>query len=70
MDVFRVSISRRVPPKPMALSTMQDAMKPQKQTILHQDRNQLLENGLRTLFLTPRNSISLLIVQTSLSDEY
>ena len=45
-------------------------MKPQEQTSLHQDENQLLENGLRTLFLTPRNSISLLIVQTSLSDEY
>ena len=29
MDVFRAAISRPVPPETIALSTMQDAMKPQ-----------------------------------------
>ena len=49
---------------------MQDAMKPQKQTDLHQYGNQLLENGLRTLFRTPQNSVSLLTAQTSVRDKY
>ena len=69
MDVFRVTISRPIPPKTIALSTMQDVMKPQKQTNFHEDENQLLENGLRPLFLT-QNSISLLTAQTPVRDKY
>eukprot|EP00250_Pteridium_aquilinum_P008993 c18365_g1_i1 orf=77-2083(+) len=49
MEVFRDAISRPALPEVIALSTMQEAIKPQKQTILIQDENQLLENGLRTL---------------------
>ncbi|KAI5077852.1 hypothetical protein GOP47_0007676 [Adiantum capillus-veneris] len=49
MEVFRDAISCSAPPEAIALSTMQEAVRPQKQTILVQDENQLLENGLRTL---------------------
>ncbi|KAJ7567876.1 hypothetical protein O6H91_01G011000 [Diphasiastrum complanatum] len=49
LEIFREAISRSVPTASVALSTMQEAMKPQKQTMLVQDENQLLENGLRTL---------------------
>lgn len=49
MEVFREAISRSAIPEAIALSTMQEAVRPQKQTILIQDENQLLENGLRTL---------------------
>lgn len=49
MEVFRDAISRPALPATIALSTMQEAVRPQKQTVLVQDENQLLENGLRTL---------------------
>ena len=70
MDFFRAAISRPIPPKTIARSTMQDVMKPQQQTNFHKDENQLLENGLRPLFLT-QNSVSLLLTaQTPVRDEY
>ncbi|MCO5580338.1 hypothetical protein L7F22_034204 [Adiantum nelumboides] len=49
VEVFRDAISCSALSEAIALSTMQEAVRPQKQTILVQDENQLLENGLRTL---------------------
>lgn len=49
MEIFRHAISRPALPAAVAVPTMQEAVKPQKQTVLVQDENQLLENGLRTL---------------------
>ncbi|XP_071932067.1 THO complex subunit 1 [Coffea arabica] len=49
MDLFRNAIVNPGPPEDFALQTVQEAIKPQKQTKLAQDENQLLENILRTL---------------------
>lgn len=49
MDIFRRALLRPGPPESFALQTVQEAIKPQKQTKLVQDENQLLENILRTL---------------------
>lgn len=49
MDLFRKAILQPGPPHDFALQTVQEAIKPQKQTKLVQDENQLLENILRTL---------------------
>ncbi|XP_052176612.1 THO complex subunit 1 isoform X7 [Diospyros lotus] len=49
MDLFRRAILEPGPPETFALLTVQEAIKPQKQTKLVQDENQLLENILRTL---------------------
>ncbi|WMV11663.1 hypothetical protein MTR67_005048 [Solanum verrucosum] len=49
MDLFRQAILRQGPPEEFALLTVQEAIKPQKQTKLVQDENQLLENILRSL---------------------
>ncbi|XAR54473.1 hypothetical protein NMG60_11029616 [Bertholletia excelsa] len=49
MDLFRRAILEPGPPENFALRTVQEAIKPQKQTKLVQDENQLLENILRTL---------------------
>ncbi|KAH8935144.1 hypothetical protein BDL97_17G013800 [Sphagnum fallax] len=49
LEVFRDAISKPLPTPSIAVSTMQEAMHPQKQTVLVQDENQLLENGLRSL---------------------
>lgn len=49
MDLFRQAILRPGPPEDFALLTVQEAIKPQKQTKLVQDENQLLENILRSL---------------------
>uniref|UniRef100_A0A5B6YPV1 Putative THO complex subunit 1-like isoform X1 n=1 Tax=Davidia involucrata TaxID=16924 RepID=A0A5B6YPV1_DAVIN len=49
MDLFRRAILQPGPPEDFALQTVQEAIKPQKQTKLVQDENQLLENILRTL---------------------
>ncbi|XP_073142567.1 THO complex subunit 1 [Henckelia pumila] len=48
-DLFRKAILNPAPPQDFALQTVQQAIKPQKQTKLVQDENQLLENILRTL---------------------
>uniref|UniRef100_A0A0C9QU23 TSA: Wollemia nobilis Ref_Wollemi_Transcript_9715_2293 transcribed RNA sequence n=1 Tax=Wollemia nobilis TaxID=56998 RepID=A0A0C9QU23_9CONI len=48
-EVFRDALSKPGHPSQFAVQAMQDAVKPQKQTVLVQDENQLLENGLRTL---------------------
>ncbi|KAH9323394.1 hypothetical protein KI387_018033, partial [Taxus chinensis] len=48
-EVFRDALSKPGHPSMFAVQAMQDAVKPQKQTVLVQDENQLLENGLRTL---------------------
>ncbi|KAL2636416.1 hypothetical protein R1flu_007895 [Riccia fluitans] len=48
-EVFRDVISRPISTASIALSAMQEAMKPQRQTVLVQDENQLFENSLRTL---------------------
>ncbi|KAL3676036.1 hypothetical protein R1sor_025984 [Riccia sorocarpa] len=48
-EVFKDVISRPVSTASIALSAMQEAMKPQRQTVLVQDENQLFENSLRTL---------------------
>ncbi|BFI29259.1 THO complex subunit 1 [Marchantia polymorpha subsp. ruderalis] len=48
-EVFKDVISRPISTASIALTAMQDAMKPQKQTVLIQDENQLFENSLRTL---------------------
>ncbi|KAJ4777437.1 THO complex subunit 1 [Rhynchospora pubera] len=47
--VFTNVLTKDEPPENFALRTMQEAMKPQKQTVLVQDENQLLENALRSL---------------------
>lgn len=49
MEIFRSALLRSGPPDSFALETVQEAIKPQKQTKLLQDENQLLENILRTL---------------------
>ncbi|XP_059652036.1 THO complex subunit 1 isoform X3 [Cornus florida] len=49
MDLFRKAIVETGPPEGFALQMVQEAIKPQKQTKLVQDENQLLENLLRTL---------------------
>ncbi|XP_034223761.1 THO complex subunit 1 isoform X2 [Prunus dulcis] len=49
MEVFRRAILQPGPPESFALQTVQQVIKPQKQTKLVQDENQLLENILRTL---------------------
>ncbi|KAJ0605154.1 putative THO complex, subunit THOC1 protein [Helianthus annuus] len=49
MDLFRKVITQPGNPKDFALQTVQEAIKPQRQTKLVQDENQLLENILRTL---------------------
>lgn len=48
-EVFRDALSKADHPSTFAVQAMQEAVKPQKQTVLVQDENQLLENGLRTL---------------------
>lgn len=49
MDLFRKVITQPGKPEDFALQTVQEAIKPQRQTKLVQDENQLLENILRTL---------------------
>ncbi|XVF41073.1 hypothetical protein PTKIN_Ptkin01aG0250900 [Pterospermum kingtungense] len=49
MEAFRSAILQPGPPETFALKTVQEVIKPQKQTRLAQDENQLLENMLRTL---------------------
>ncbi|XP_021299962.1 THO complex subunit 1 [Herrania umbratica] len=49
MEAFRRAILQPGPPETFALKTVQEVIKPQKQTKLAQDENQLLENMLRTL---------------------
>ncbi|KAI3419303.1 uncharacterized protein J3R85_013304 [Psidium guajava] len=49
MEVFKRAILEPGPPENFALSTVQEVIKPQKQTKLAQDENQLLENILRAL---------------------
>eukprot|EP00246_Nothoceros_aenigmaticus_P008090 TRINITY_DN22580_c0_g1_i1.p1 TRINITY_DN22580_c0_g1~~TRINITY_DN22580_c0_g1_i1.p1 ORF type:complete len:631 (+),score=143.69 TRINITY_DN22580_c0_g1_i1:416-2308(+) len=49
VDVFTGAILKPVSTSIVAVPAMQEAMRPQKQTVLVQDENQLLENGLRTL---------------------
>ncbi|KAI8546008.1 hypothetical protein RHMOL_Rhmol07G0082300 [Rhododendron molle] len=49
MDILRRAILEPGPPENFALKTVQEVIKPQKQTKLVQDENQLLENILRTL---------------------
>lgn len=49
LEVFRTAIAKPLPASQTAVSTMVEAMKPQKQTVLVQDENQMFENGLRTL---------------------
>ncbi|KDP40562.1 hypothetical protein JCGZ_24561 [Jatropha curcas] len=49
MEEFRKAILQPGPPESFALQTVQEFIKPQRQTKLAQDENQLLENMLRTL---------------------
>ncbi|KAH9613581.1 hypothetical protein KSS87_003511 [Heliosperma pusillum] len=49
MDVFVRALSYTDPPHTFALQTVQEAIKPQRQTKLLLEENQLLENILRTL---------------------
>ncbi|XP_024030380.1 THO complex subunit 1 [Morus notabilis] len=49
MEFFRSAILQPGPPETFALQTVQQVIKPQKQTKLAQDENQLLENIIRTL---------------------
>ncbi|OAY53350.1 THO complex subunit 1 [Manihot esculenta] len=49
MEDFRRAILQPGPPESFALQTVQEFIKPQRQTKLAQDENQLLENMLRTL---------------------
>ncbi|CAH9118362.1 unnamed protein product [Cuscuta europaea] len=49
MDLFRKALLHTGPPEEFALQTVQEAIKPQRQTKLVQDENQLLENILRSL---------------------
>ncbi|KAG1362814.1 putative THO complex subunit 1 [Cocos nucifera] len=48
-EVFRNVILKTEPPENFALQAVQEAIKPQRQTVLVQDENQSLENALRTL---------------------
>ncbi|KAJ1299164.1 hypothetical protein BS78_01G511100 [Paspalum vaginatum] len=47
--VFRSALSRTDPPETFALQTVQEAIKPQKETVLVLEENQSLENALRAL---------------------
>ncbi|KAL8162680.1 hypothetical protein V2J09_014169, partial [Rumex salicifolius] len=49
MEVFRRALSNQGSPEGFALQAVQEAIKPQRQTKLVQDENQLLENILRSL---------------------
>ncbi|TKV98680.1 hypothetical protein SEVIR_9G575400v4 [Setaria viridis] len=49
IGVFRSALSRTEPPETFALQTVQEAIKPQKETVLVLEENQSLENALRTL---------------------
>ncbi|KAJ4821803.1 suppressor of the transcriptional defect of hpr1 by overexpression [Turnera subulata] len=49
MEMFKEAILQPGPPENFALQTVQEFIKPQRQTKLAQDENQLLENMLRTL---------------------
>ncbi|RLN19046.1 THO complex subunit 1 [Panicum miliaceum] len=49
IGVFRSALSRTEPPETFALPTVQEAIKPQKETVLVLEENQSLENALRTL---------------------
>ncbi|KAF7836194.1 THO complex subunit 1 [Senna tora] len=49
MEVFKRAILQPGPPESFALQTVQEVIKPQKQTKLAQDENQFLENILRML---------------------
>ncbi|GAB2293096.1 suppressor of the transcriptional defect of hpr1 by overexpression [Dionaea muscipula] len=49
MEIFRRALSNTGPLESFALQTVQEAIKPQRQTKLVLDENQLLENILRTL---------------------
>ncbi|XP_061357098.1 THO complex subunit 1 [Gastrolobium bilobum] len=49
MEVFKRAIVQPGPPESFALQTVQEVIKPQKQTKLAQDENQFLENILRML---------------------
>lgn len=49
MEVFRRALSHQGSPHEFALRAVQEAIKPQRQTKLVQDENQLLENILRAL---------------------
>uniref|UniRef100_A0A1D1XVT7 THO complex subunit 1 n=1 Tax=Anthurium amnicola TaxID=1678845 RepID=A0A1D1XVT7_9ARAE len=48
-EIFKNAILHRGQPASFALQAVQEAIKPQRQTVLVQDENQLLENALRTL---------------------
>uniref|UniRef100_A0A803MR01 THO complex subunit 1 n=1 Tax=Chenopodium quinoa TaxID=63459 RepID=A0A803MR01_CHEQI len=48
-EIFRKALLNPEPPEKFALQTVQEAIKPQRQTKLVLDENQLLENILRTL---------------------
>ncbi|KAL5721536.1 suppressor of the transcriptional defect of hpr1 by overexpression [Ranunculus cassubicifolius] len=49
IEIFKTAILKSDLPESFALQTVQEAIKPQKQTVLVQDENQSLENALRTL---------------------
>ncbi|XP_034704041.1 THO complex subunit 1-like [Vitis riparia] len=49
MEIFKQALLKPGPPESFALQVVQEAIKPQKQTKLAQDENQLLENILRKL---------------------
>ncbi|XP_020094223.1 THO complex subunit 1 isoform X1 [Ananas comosus] len=49
IDVFRKVLVRNESPENFALQAVQEAIKPQKQTVLILDENTFLENALRTL---------------------
>ncbi|KAK3150240.1 hypothetical protein QOZ80_3AG0230680 [Eleusine coracana subsp. coracana] len=49
IGVFRDALSSTEPPETFALQTVQEAIKPQKETVLVLEENQSLENALRTL---------------------
>uniref|UniRef100_A0A453JCG1 Uncharacterized protein n=1 Tax=Aegilops tauschii subsp. strangulata TaxID=200361 RepID=A0A453JCG1_AEGTS len=49
IGVFRTALSRNEAPEAFALQAVQEAIKPQKQTVLVLEENQTLENALRRL---------------------
>ncbi|CAA6655780.1 unnamed protein product [Spirodela intermedia] len=49
IEVFKNAILNPAPPEKFALQAVQEAIRPQRQTVLVQDENQLLENSLRAL---------------------
>ncbi|KAL6847600.1 hypothetical protein ACP4OV_022626 [Aristida adscensionis] len=49
IGVFRDALSKNESPEAFALQTVQEAIKPQKETVLVLEENQSLENALRTL---------------------